>query len=336
MKNKSSVNDIFQSENSSKNKTKTILLLTIVAIILIVTFLIIAWVMTRDNTIESIQLTGDQETRILNQPPYAHNIDESSSSNTSSMANLDPFDMDMAKMSDTPPSSIPNLSLPPLDSNSTTFNLDNDPKVLAKMQELQQKHLEKSKNAQPNTQDSNKISEKAASVSVLPKEITTKEPSDSKNISKETVIKPAIDPTSIKSKEPKKEEKTQTPDSKNVAKASTPVNSTPAKPAAPSEQSSASKPSSNIIEKPQQIENKDNGKAATKGHYIQVGSFAGSVDKNFLNRISKYPYRIKTDSKDGKTVVKYLIGPYSSRVEANRNIQKIKEIQGSAFYVEIK
>ncbi|RDU72507.1 hypothetical protein CQA66_04120 [Helicobacter aurati] len=326
MKNQSGINDIFQNESGKSNKTKTILLLTIVAIILIVTFLIIAWVMARDNTIESIQLTEDnQNIRVLNQPPYAHNVENSTASNNTLTSNLDPFDIDVAKMSDTPPASIPSLNPPA--ATQKTNDIDNDPKILAKMQELQQKHMEKNKNTQPQAKDSDKpisINEKVTPTPT-PKETPLKA-ADSKN--QQTQTKQPTNESLTKERPPKNENKAE--QVKEAKTAQTP----PPPPVVPTNTSDKPK-SSNIIEKKTR-QTEDNGKAATKGHYIQVGSFAGSVDKNFLNRISKYPYRIKTESRDGKTIVKYLIGPYSSRVEANSNIQKIKEIQGNAFYTEIK
>ena len=57
-------NDIFQNDNN-KNKTKTILLLTIVAVILIAVFLIIAWVMTRDNTLQVASKAVDNKNDII-------------------------------------------------------------------------------------------------------------------------------------------------------------------------------------------------------------------------------------------------------------------------------
>lgn len=343
MKNQSNVNDIFQNESSKNNKTKTILLLTIVAMILIITFLIVAWVVSRYNTIEPIQLTEDSKSiKVLNQPPYDYNVDNNKENNKSETSMLDPFGIDASKMSNSPPATIPtNISMLNVPNPSQKTNdMDNDPKMQAKLKELQQKHLEKNKNTQAD-KDSTK------SITVTQKTPATKELSlteNKTNTTQETkqeatrtassknaqnTIKPNTKNTQTKGQNQSPNEKTS--DDKKLAEAKLAQRQ-------PS-QSLANNPdkpkSDNIIDKKtQQIEN--NGKPATKGHYIQVGSFTGNVDKNFLNRISKYPYRIKTDDRDNKTVVKYLIGPYSSKVEANSNIQKIKEIQGNAFYVEIK
>lgn len=354
MKNQSSVNDIFQNENSKNNKTKTILLLTIVAMILIITFLIIAWVMARDNTIESIQLTEDnQNTKVLNQPPYGYNINENKDNNETQTTMLDPFNIGTTKMSDTPPTTIP-TNIPMLsiaNSSQKTNEMDNDLKMQAKLQELQQKHLEKSKSAQAD-KDSNKsitVAQKAPAPSPREAQLAEnkanptqeeKKAIDSKNT--QNTIKPDIKPTNTQAKDAQTKGQNPSPnDKKNDDKKiddKKAVDNRTAQRQQPTQNpaNNSNKPKSdNIIEKnAQQIEN--NGKVATKGHYIQVGSFTGNVDKNFLNRISKYPYRIKTDDRDGKTIVKYLIGPYSSKVEANSNIQKIKEIQGNAFYTEIK
>lgn len=76
-----------------------------------------------------------------------------------------------------------------------------------------------------------------------------------------------------------------------------------------------------------------NGQSATKGHYIQVGSFGNTPNKEFLGKINNYSYRTyKT-----KNSTKYLIGPYNSRTDANRDMLKVKTDMGDeVFYYEVK
>ena len=96
-----------------------------------------------------------------------------------------------------------------------------------------------------------------------------------------------------------------------------------------------SKPDSkddNVIHRPVRPVLKDQGKEAAKGHYIQVGIFSkdSKIDPIFLNNISKYSYRIKAVDGDK---VRYLIGPYNSKTDANRELQTIRtEINSGAFY----
>lgn len=73
--------------------------------------------------------------------------------------------------------------------------------------------------------------------------------------------------------------------------------------------------------------------------YIQIGSFTGKPKKDILYTISKngYQYKIIKFYKDGQSISKLLIGPYSSRDNASKILQNVKEnVQSNAFIAEIR
>ncbi|MFC3868117.1 SPOR domain-containing protein [Helicobacter equorum] len=81
------------------------------------------------------------------------------------------------------------------------------------------------------------------------------------------------------------------------------------------------------------VDKSRNGQVAQKGHYIQVGSFENTPNKEFLNKINNYSYRVY----GAQNTTKYLVGPYQSRTDANRDILKLKTDMGDqVFYYEVK
>lgn len=83
----------------------------------------------------------------------------------------------------------------------------------------------------------------------------------------------------------------------------------------------------------QSVDKSKNGQVAQKGHYIQVGSFENTPNKDFLNKINNYSYRVY----GAQSGTKYLIGPYDSRTDANRDMLKVKTDMGDqVFYYEVK
>ncbi|PAF42454.1 SPOR domain-containing protein [Helicobacter sp. 11S02596-1] len=82
--------------------------------------------------------------------------------------------------------------------------------------------------------------------------------------------------------------------------------------------------------------NAKNGSVASPGHYLQIGAFTKTPNKEFLDKISKYPYRIQKSTINGQSVTKYLIGPYQSRTDANRDILKITTEMGKPMYLQVK
>lgn len=96
----------------------------------------------------------------------------------------------------------------------------------------------------------------------------------------------------------------------------------------------APKPESQPRTQPtQSVDKSKNGQVAQKGHYIQVGSFENTPNKDFLNKINNYSYRVY----GAQSGTKYLIGPYDSRTDANRDMLKVKTDMGDqVFYYEVK
>ncbi|MGI0405956.1 SPOR domain-containing protein [Helicobacter himalayensis] len=83
----------------------------------------------------------------------------------------------------------------------------------------------------------------------------------------------------------------------------------------------------------QTIDKSKNGQNAQKGHYIQVGSFSNTPNKEFLSKLENYSYRVY----NMQNATKYLIGPYNSRTDANRDMLKVKTDMGEqVFYYEVK
>ena len=81
------------------------------------------------------------------------------------------------------------------------------------------------------------------------------------------------------------------------------------------------------------IDKSKNGQTAQKGHYIQVGSFSNTPNKEFLGKLENYSYRIY----NVQNATKYLVGPYNSRTDANNDILKVKTDMGEqVFYYEVK
>ena len=288
------VNDIFQNDNGSKNKTKTILLLTIVAIILISVFLIIAWVMTRDNPLQDMQNQAMQNQNkdglALNEPkdrtlPYAHNLDSQTPSQN-------PLGLDTNRDSSKPQESEaqannPMSNVPPLgvptnaDSMPTTStkpskgdDLENDARFQAALRDLEKQHNDK-KNIDKNTESKKEDSKKEEPKKPEPKK-----------------------------QEPAKTESTKPKDSEKETK----------------------EPNDNIIPKPQNnVVSANQGKAPEQGYYLQVGVFTQTPAQSFLNKIAKYNYRVLKTEEDGVTKSKYLIGPYISKNKAKEAEQKVRE-----------
>lgn len=363
--NNKTVNDIFQNDNGNKNKTKTILLLTIVAIILIAVFLIVAWVMTRDNPLQESQKDQEQAAKTaIEQPserpvPYAHN-----------MENENPFGIDTSKgmtgvpanggqnrpdstMSNIPPVVVPtnNATAPTSDNKYAEKgdDLEKDEKYRAVLKDLEKQHSDK-KNAEAKKDDSPKKEKAQAKVVVPP-------------VPKETTIATALDPTKSsqkpKSSEKKDSEKSTQKSAKEQAKpaeskkpstttqnAATQNAKDSEKPVAKQQTKSSETNSPNkepnqdkVIHRPQNnIVSENQGKAPEKGHYVQVGAFTDQdkITPEFLNKISKYSYRVlKVEQPNGTTSVKYLIGPYKTREEVKQIETKIRtEINQGSFYVD--
>lgn len=335
------VNDIFQNDNGSKNKTKTILLLTIVAIILISVFLIIAWVMTRDNPLQDMQNQAMQNQNkdglALNEPkdrtlPYAHNLDSQTPPQNplgldTNRGSLKPQESEAQvnnPMSNVPPLGVPtNADSMPTTSTkpSKDDDLENDARFQAALRDLEKQHNDK-KNIDKTTESKKEESKKEE-----PKKVITPIPP------KDTTIAIAPDPTKS-SQKPQADSKKQTDSKKEEpkkeeAKKPEPKKQEPAKTESTKPKDSEKetrKPNDNIIPKPQNnVVSANQGKAPEQGYYLQVGVFTQTPAQSFLNKIAKYNYRVLKTEEDGVTKSKYLIGPYISKNKAKEAEQKVRE-----------
>lgn len=79
-----------------------------------------------------------------------------------------------------------------------------------------------------------------------------------------------------------------------------------------------------------------NGSVALHGHYLQVGAFSKKPNQMFLNKIAKYSYRTQTSVINGQSVTKYLIGPYSSKTEASRDVLRVTTEISKPLHIEIR
>ncbi|MFP4331933.1 MAG: SPOR domain-containing protein [Campylobacterales bacterium] len=77
-----------------------------------------------------------------------------------------------------------------------------------------------------------------------------------------------------------------------------------------------------------------------KGYYLQVGAnVKHDPDKKFLQKISDsdFSYKLQRLDRDGKEIIRTLIGPYSSRSAAKADLEKAKKsINQNAFVYEVK
>lgn len=128
-------------------------------------------------------------------------------------------------------------------------------------------------------------------------------------------------PTQVAQSAPKQQTPQPTTKPTQVAQSTQPVVNAQPAPVTQIQQSSLS------------VDKSKNGQVAQKGHYIQVGSFENTPNKEFLNKINNYSYRVY----GAQNTTKYLVGPYQSRTDANRDMLKLKTDMGDqVFYYEVK
>ena len=114
---------------------------------------------------------------------------------------------------------------------------------------------------------------------------------------------------------------------------------TPTKPTAPAKPASTNQKSiPNIFEdvSTPRMDTSKNGQVAEKGFYVQVGSFANKPSAEFLKQISNYSYRVYAGTSNGQPTTKYLIGPYTSRTEASRDLPNFKTLVPDPVHFEVK
>jgi len=91
------------------------------------------------------------------------------------------------------------------------------------------------------------------------------------------------------------------------------------------------------IIKPAKVENKSITETKKETFFIQVGSFSSKPNETFLSVIknSKYNYQVKTSQQGETTISKFLIGPFDTRAQAEKELKEIKNrINPSAFIIK--
>ncbi|MGD9553797.1 MAG: SPOR domain-containing protein [Arcobacteraceae bacterium] len=79
--------------------------------------------------------------------------------------------------------------------------------------------------------------------------------------------------------------------------------------------------------------------ATTKGVYIQIGAFSKTPSDKYLSEITSKGYNFKLHKMNvqGKELIKVLVGPYSSRTQAQENLNSVRTTLGAsgAYILEI-
>ncbi|WRG35694.1 SPOR domain-containing protein [Helicobacter pylori] len=82
-----------------------------------------------------------------------------------------------------------------------------------------------------------------------------------------------------------------------------------------------------------EVSKKANSKTnLTKGHYLQVGVFAHTPNKAFLQEFNQFPHKIE----DRGATKRYLIGPYKSKQEALMHADEVSKKMTKPVVIEIR
>lgn len=90
---------------------------------------------------------------------------------------------------------------------------------------------------------------------------------------------------------------------------------------------------------PQQVRvvnRSNNGDIATSGYYLQVGAFSKAPNKEFIDKINVYSYRIQEILINSKVITRYLIGPYKNRADAQKDYENISRDIATPIYLQIQ
>ncbi|EMH01759.1 SPOR domain-containing protein [Helicobacter pylori] len=82
-----------------------------------------------------------------------------------------------------------------------------------------------------------------------------------------------------------------------------------------------------------EVSKKANSKTnLTKGHYLQVGVFAHTPNKAFLQEFNQFPHKIE----DRGATKRYLIGPYKSKQEALMHADEVSKKMTKPVVIEVR
>ncbi len=81
-----------------------------------------------------------------------------------------------------------------------------------------------------------------------------------------------------------------------------------------------------------EVSKKANSTNLTKGHYLQVGVFAHTPNKAFLQAFNQFPHKIE----DRGVTKRYLIGPYKSKQEALMHADEVSKKMTKPVVIEAR
>lgn len=67
----------------------------------------------------------------------------------------------------------------------------------------------------------------------------------------------------------------------------------------------------------------NNGDIAENGYYLQVGAFSKTPNRAFIDSLNNYSYRTQEIMINSNVITRYLVGPYKSREEAQRDYERV-------------
>lgn len=115
-----------------------------------------------------------------------------------------------------------------------------------------------------------------------------------------------------------------------MPKATIPVKQPEKKPAAVNRQPKAPQQQVRVVNR------SNNGDIATSGYYLQVGAFSKAPNKDFIDRMNMYSYRVQEILINSKVITRYLIGPYKSRAEAQKDYANVARDIATPIYLQIQ
>lgn len=80
----------------------------------------------------------------------------------------------------------------------------------------------------------------------------------------------------------------------------------------------------------------NNGDIAENGYYLQVGAFSKTPNRAFLDNLNNYSYRIQEIMINSNVITRYLVGPYKSREEAQRDYDRVSQDIGKPVYLLVQ
>lgn len=79
-----------------------------------------------------------------------------------------------------------------------------------------------------------------------------------------------------------------------------------------------------------------NGDIAERGHYLQVGAFSKTPSSDFLDAINQYSYRKQEIMINSKVITRYLVGPYASRNDAQKDFGSVSRELTTPVFLEVQ